>query len=196
MNNKKKSSSKTRRLVLIGALGGISIFLGVSGLGLIRLPIFSLTIMHIPVIIGALLEGPVVGISVGLIFGLFSMYQNITAPGLTSFIFWNPIVALIPRMLIGIVAYYSFKLFKSKIKNTGVCAGIAAVLGTLTNTIGVLGLTYILYLDQYAQAREISREAVAGTLLTVGLTNGIPEAIVSALITIPIVVTMLKLKRN
>ena len=196
MKNKKKSSSKTRRLVLIGALGGISIFLGVSGLGLIRLPIFSLTIMHIPVIIGALLEGPVVGISVGLIFGLFSMYQNITSPGLTSFIFWNPIVALIPRMLIGIVAYYSFKLFKSKIKNTGVCAGIAAVLGTLTNTIGVLGLTYILYLDQYAQAREISREAVAGTLLTVGLTNGIPEAIVSALITIPIVVTMLKLKRN
>ena len=196
MKNKKKSSSKTRRLVLIGALGGISIFLGVSGLGLIRLPIFSLTIMHIPVIIGALLEGPVVGISVGLIFGLFSMYQNITAPGLTSFIFWNPIVALIPRMLIGIVAYYSFKLFKSKIKNTGVCAGIAAVLVTLTNTIGVLGLTYILYLDQYAQAREISREAVAGTLLTVGLTNGIPEAIVSALITIPIVVTMLKLKRN
>lgn len=196
MKNKKKSSSKTRRLVLIGALGGISIFLGVSGLGLIRLPIFSLTIMHIPVIIGALLEGPVVGISVGLIFGLFSMYQNITAPGLTSFIFWNPIVALIPRMLIGIVAYYSFKLFKSKIKNTVVCAGIAAVLGTLTNTIGVLGLTYILYLDQYAQAREISREAVAGTLLTVGLTNGIPEAIVSALITIPIVVTMLKLKRN
>lgn len=196
MKRNTNSSSKTRRLVLIGALGGISIFLGVSGLGLIRLPIFSLTIMHVPVIIGALLEGPVVGISVGLIFGLFSMYQNITAPGLTSFIFWNPIVALIPRMLIGIVAYYSFKLLKSKIKSTGLCAGIAAVLGTLTNTLGVLGLTYILYLDRYAQAREISREAVAGTLLTIGITNGVPEAIVSALITIPIVVTMLKIKRN
>ena len=196
MKRNTNSSSKTRRLVLIGALGGISIFLGVSGLGLIRLPIFSLTIMHIPVIIGALLEGPVVGIAVGLIFGLFSMYQNITAPGLTSFIFWNPIVALVPRMLIGIVAYYSFKLLKSKIKSTGVCAGIASILATLTNTIGVLGLTYILYLDKYAQAREISRDAVAGTLLTVGLTNGIPEAIVSALITIPIVVTMLKIKRN
>lgn len=196
MKRNTNSSSKTRRLVVIGALGGISIFLGISGLGLIRLPIFSLTIMHIPVIIGALLEGPVVGIAVGLIFGLFSMYQNITAPGLTSFIFWNPIVALIPRMLIGIVAYYSFKLLKSKIKSTGVCAGIASILATLTNTIGVLGLTYILYLDKYAQAREISRDAVAGTLLTVGLTNGIPEAIVSALITIPIVVTMLKIKRN
>lgn len=196
MKRNTNSNSKTRRLVLIGALGGISIFLGISGLGLIRLPIFSLTIMHIPVIIGALLEGPIVGIAVGLIFGLFSMYQNITAPGLTSFIFWNPIVALIPRMLIGIVAYYSFKLLKSKIKSIGVCAGIASILATLTNTIGVLGLTYILYLDKYAQAREISREAVAGTLLTVGLTNGLPESIVSALITIPIVVTMLKIKRN
>lgn len=196
MKRNTNSSSRTRRLVLIGALGGISIFLGISGLGLIRLPIFSLTIMHVPVIIGALLEGPIEGIVVGLIFGLFSMYQNITAPGLTSFIFWNPIVALIPRMLIGIVSYYSFKLLKSKIKNTGICAGFAAILGTLTNTIGVLGLTYILYLDRYAQAREISREAVAGTLLTVGLTNGVPEAIVSALITIPIVVTMLKMKRN
>lgn len=196
MKRNTNSISKTRRLVLIGALGGISIFLGISGLGLIRLPIFSLTIMHIPVIIGAILEGPVVGIAVGLIFGLFSMYQNITAPGLTSFIFWNPIIALIPRILIGIVAYYSFKLLKSKIKSTGVCAGIASILATLTNTIGVLGLTYILYLDKYAQAREISRDAVAGTLFTVGLTNGIPEAIVSALITIPIVVTMLKMKRN
>lgn len=196
MKRNTNSSSKTRRLVIIGALGGISVFLGISGLGLIRLPIFSLTIMHIPVIIGALLEGPIVGISVGLIFGLFSMYQNITAPGLTSFIFWNPIVALIPRILIGIVAYYSFKLLKNKIKSIGLSAGIAAILGTLTNTIGVLGLTYILYLDKYAQAREISRDAVAGTLLTVGLTNGIPESIVSALITIPIVVTMLKVKRK
>ena len=196
MKRNTNSSSKTRRLVLIGALGGISIFLGISGLGLIRLPIFSLTIMHIPVIIGALLEGPVIGIAVGLIFGLFSMYQNITAPGLTSFIFWNPIIALIPRILIGIVAYYSFKLLKSKVKSTGVCVGIASILATLTNTIGVLGLTYILYLDKYAQAREISKEAVAGTLLTVGLTNGIAEAIVSALITIPIVITMLKMKRN
>ena len=120
MKRNTNSSNKTRRLVLIGALGGISIFLGISGLGLIRLPIFSLTIMHIPVIIGALLEGPIVGIAVGLIFGLFSMYQNITAPGLTSFIFWNPIIALIPRILIGVISYYSFKLLKHKIKNTGI----------------------------------------------------------------------------
>ena len=42
MKRNTNSSNKTRRLVLIGALGGISIFLGISGLGLIRLPILVL----------------------------------------------------------------------------------------------------------------------------------------------------------
>ena len=191
-----RSQTKIRKLVIIAMLSSISIFLGVSGLGFIRLPAFSLTIMHLPVIIGAILEGPIVGASVGLMFGLFSMYQNFTAPGLTSFLFWNPIIALIPRVLIGIVAYYSFKLLSTKLKNTAISATIASILATLTNTIGVLGLTYVLYLDRYAAAKEISRDAVAGTLLAVGLTNGVPEAIASALIAVPIVVTMLKMKKK
>ena len=191
-----RSQTKIRKLVIIAMLSSISIFLGVSGLGFIRLPAFSLTIMHLPVIIGAILEGPIVGASVGLIFGLFSMYQALTAPNITSFLFLNPLIALLPRVLIGIVAYYVYKLLVKTLKKPKISIGISAILATLTNTVGVLGLTYILYLDKYAQAREISKDAVAGTLLTVGLTNGIPEAIVSALITIPIVVTMLKMKRN
>ena len=190
-----KSRTNTRKMIITGALGGISIFLGISGLGTITLPIFRLTIMHIPVIIGAILEGPAVGMSIGLIFGLFSMYQNFTAPVLTSFVFLNPIIALIPRVLIGVVAYYSFIFFKKLFKKASIATGIAATLATLTNTIGVLGLIYILYLDQYAKALNISANAVGGTLLTVGLTNGLPEAIASALITIPIVLTMLKTRK-
>ena len=95
-------------------LGGISIFLGLTPLGIIHLPVMNLTIMHIPVIIGAILEGPLVGGSIGLIFGLFSMYQNITAPNLTSFIFMNPMIALLPRILIGIVTYYVYAFIKSQ----------------------------------------------------------------------------------
>lgn len=195
MNTVQRSRIDIRKLVLIGALGGISIFLGVTGIGFIRLPIFNLTIMHVPVIIGALIEGPFVGASVGLIFGLFSMYQNFTAPGITSFIFWNPIIALVPRVLIGIVAYYSFQFLKNKFKNKSIAIGISSILATLTNTIGVLGLTYVFYLEQYAQAREISTEAVAGTLLTIAGTNGLAEAVASALITIPIVTTLLKIRK-
>ena len=189
-NTLKNSRSKTRKLVVIGMLGGISIFLGLTPLGIIHLPVMNLTIMHIPVIIGALLEGPLVGGAIGLIFVLFSMYQN-----LTSFIFMNPIIALLPRILIGIVTYYVYTFIKNKIKNKSISIGVASIAGTLTNTIGVLGLTYILYLDRYAAAKQISTDMVAGALLTVIGTNGVAEAIASAVITIPVVTAISKIRK-
>lgn len=191
-----KSREQIRKMVVVSMLAGISIFLGVSGLGFVTLPAFRLTIMHIPVIIGGIIEGPVVGALVGLIFGLFSMYQNITAPGPTSFIFWNPIVALVPRILVGVVAFYVYKLLKNKFKKQKLSIAIAAVLATLVNTIGVLGFTYIFYLESYAQALEISPTLVGATLLGIGVTNGIPEALLSGFITIPVIIGILKIKRN
>ncbi|MGN0144528.1 MAG: ECF transporter S component, partial [Clostridium sp.] len=112
-NNRKLS---IRQITMVGMLSAISIFLGVSGLGFIPIPPVRATIMHVPVIIGAIVEGPIVGALVGLVFGLFSMYQNITAPGPTSFLFWNPIIALVPRILIGVVAYYVYNFLHKKIK--------------------------------------------------------------------------------
>ncbi|SDP37076.1 ECF transporter S component [Clostridium gasigenes] len=191
-----KSREQIRKMVVIAMLSGISIFLGVSGLGFITLPAFRLTIMHIPVIIGGIIEGPIVGAVVGLIFGLFSMYQNFTAPGPTSFIFWNPITALVPRILVGVVAFYVYNLLKNKLKKQKLSIGIAAILATLVNTIGVLGFTYIFYLDKFAEALAISPNIVGTTLLTIGVTNGLPEALLSALITIPVVIGILKTKKN
>lgn len=193
---KGSSLPKIRKLVMIAMLSSISIFLGISGLGFIKLPAFNLTIMHLPVIIGAILEGPVVGISVGLIFGLFSIYQAITAPTLTSFVLLNPIISLLPRVLIGIVAYYVYKGIYKVLKKQKIAIGISAILATLTNTVGVLGLTYIFYLNQYAQALNISPNAVGATLLTVASTNGLLEAAASALISIPVIAGVLKLKKR
>ena len=64
--------------------------------------------MHVPVIIGAVIEGPVVGAAVGLIFGLTSLFKAFTEPTITSFCFMNPIISVLPRVLIGIVAYYVY----------------------------------------------------------------------------------------
>ena len=196
MNNSAYSSNRIKKLVIIGMLGGISIFLGITPLGIIHLPVINLTIMHIPVIIGAILEGPVVGGTIGLIFGLFSMYQNFTTPNLTSFIFLNPLIALVPRIMIGIVSYYVYNFLKNKFKNKSLTVGIAAIAGTLTNTIGVLGLTYLIYLERYAAAKNISTDMVGGALLTVIGTNGAAEAILSAVIAIPIVGAVNKMRRS
>ena len=85
----------TRKLAVTGMLAAISIILGLT-VGLIPLP-FSptkATIMHIPVIIGTIDEGPIVGLIIGAIFGLFSMYQAATMPtNPDQFVLLDPLVA-------------------------------------------------------------------------------------------------------
>lgn len=102
----------TRKMTIVGLLGGISIVLGITPLGFIPVGPTRATIMHVPVIIGAIMEGPLVGGLIGLIFGLFSIFQAVTNPTPVSFVFLNPIVSVLPRILIGIVAFYGYRFSK------------------------------------------------------------------------------------
>ena len=175
----------TRQLTIIGMLSAISIILGLTGYGFIPLPMAKATIMHIPVIIGAILEGPIVGATVGLIFGIFSMFQNLTNPNILSFAFMNPLVSVFPRILVGIIPYYCYKLtFKN---NQLIRIGLSVAIGSLTNTLGVLYMIYILYAERFAQARGINPHTVLKVIFGIGLTNGIPEAIISIIIIIPVI---------
>lgn len=186
-----KKKFGTRQIAIIGMLSAVSIVLGSTGFGFIPLPMAKATIMQIPVIIGAILEGPVVGIAVGLIFGIFSIVQNLTNPNILSFAFLNPLVSVLPRMLIGITTYYVYK--KIFIKNDLVKTGISAAVGSLTNTVGVLGMIYLLYAAQYAQAKDIAVNTAAKVIFGIALTNGVPEAIVAVVITIPVVLAVKKI---
>ncbi|WP_113886433.1 ECF transporter S component [Clostridium sp.] len=197
MENKLKNRRLSiRQMTMIGMLSAISIFLGITGLGFIPLPTMRATIMHVPVIIGAIIEGPVVGALVGLVFGLFSMYQNFTAPGPTSFIFWNPIIAIIPRVLVGIVAYYVYLTLYNKIKKESISIAIASLLASFTNTAGVLSLAYLFYLEKYSAALGINPDTAAVAIAGIGITNGIPEAIVSSVICVPVIIAISKIKKS
>ena len=165
----------TRQITVIGMLSAISIVLGVTGLGFIPIPPVKATIMHVPVIIGAMLEGPVVGAAVGLIFGIFSVVQSITTPTPVSFVFMNPLVSILPRILIGITTYYTYKMMKTNVKTINMV--VAAAVGSLTNTIGVLGMIFLLYLDPYAKVLHLSVSAAKKGILEVGINYGIPETI-------------------
>jgi uncharacterized membrane protein len=178
----------TRQIAVIGMLSAITMVLGSTGLGFIPLPMAKATIMHIPVIIGAIIEGPVVGATIGLIFGLFSIFQNITNPTLLSFAFINPLVSVLPRILVGIMAYYSYSLFAKR--NTTLAVGFGAAIASLTNTFGVLTMIYMLYAVQFASARNIDPATTAKVIYGIAMTNGIPEAIVAVLIVTPVAVAI------
>jgi uncharacterized membrane protein len=193
----RKMKSKNKRLVTISLLSAISFVLGFTPLGFIPIPPANATTMHIPVIIGAILEGPIAGMVIGLIFGISSIIQALLRPNILSFAFINPLVSVLPRILIGLVSYYSYKLvfnlFSSRKNGTiskgadSISVGVSAALGTLTNTVGVLGMMYLLYAGRIADAMEIKKEAVGGVILAIGLTNGIPEIIIAVLITVAVI---------
>ena len=174
-------------------LSSITVILGLTGYGFVPLPMAKATIMHIPVIIGAVLEGPAVGVMVGLLFGLFSIFQNMIAPNILSFAFLNPLVSVLPRVLIGLTAYYCYKLVP--VKNEALKIGVGAALGSLTNTIGVLGMIYVLYAADFAAARGIDPATVFAVVSGIAVTNGLPEAIISAIITVPVVIMVKKARR-
>lgn len=183
----------TKQIAVIGMLSAISILLGITRIGFIPIPPVNATIMHVPVIIGAILEGPVVGAAIGLIFGIFSVINAITNPTPLFFVFINPIVSVLPRILIGIASYYCYKL--AFIKFSSFKIALSAVVGSLINTFGVLGLMYLIYVEKYAKIFNISVPAAKKAILGIGVANGIPEALLSAAITIPVVTAINKFRK-
>jgi len=181
-----------RRMAVISVLSAISIVLSmIPFVGYIPLGPVKATIMHVPVIIGAVVEGPLVGAAVGLIFGLTSLFKAFTEPTITSFCFMNPVVSVLPRILIGVVAYYVYTLIYKISKKVYVSGFVAGVIGSLTNTIGVMGLIYIIYAEKYMQA--IGQTGNAGKyILAICATNGIPEAIVAGILVAAVAVAMIR----
>lgn len=181
-----------RRLVIIGVLSGISMMLSMTPLGFIPLGPVNATIMHIPVIIGAVVEGPIVGLIIGLIFGLTSLVRAFTMPTVTSFLMMNPIISVIPRVMMGVISYYIYIYLVNTTNKIKTSAMITGFLGSLINTVGVLGLIYIIYADRYVQA--IGKVGSPAKIIgLIGVTNGLPEAIISALV-VSAIVPILKKK--
>lgn len=229
----------TRKMAIVGVLGGISIVLGMTPIGFIPVGPTRATIMHIPVIVCAILEGPVAGGLVGLIFGLFSIFQAIFNPTPVSFAFLNPLVSIVPRVLIGITSYYVYKslnklgnnktlillnaiwiaiagylgygiydivineknvwlivmnvlliiltliiaYFTNRSKmNKPLDIVVSAVAGTMTNTVLVLSMIYLLYAESFVKALGLDTGLSGKIIFGIGVANGIPESIIAVLI--------------
>lgn len=135
----------TYDLAVAGVFGALAIVLAFTPLGLIPVPNPSeaATSLHLPAILAGILAGPLVGALVGLVLAVSTWYLYSAA--FLTFAGGNLLVALaaafLPRLLIGVVAFYVFRLLRRK---PTLAAAIAAVAGTLTNTFGVLSILIVL----------------------------------------------------
>ncbi len=157
-------SLNVRQIVIAGVLGGIAIFLGATQLGFIPVPNIAgnATIMHVPAIIGGALEGPVVGLIAGAIFGVFSFIQA------DNPIFTNPLISILPRLFIGVVAWAVFVGLRRW--SVDLAAAVAGVLGSLANTVGVLTMAVLLGFLPLALIPTIVPQAIAEAILAAVVT--------------------------
>lgn len=179
---------KVRKLAVAAALAALMGVLEALGVGIFYLPPIGFTILHIPVLIGTLTEGLGVGLFLGAWFGVQSMLSAYLKPNVLSFCFQNPLVAVLPRLLIPVCAWAVHKLMQRKLSpENKLGIAVASAAGSLANTIFVLSGVMLLYGPYAAQALGIQLSGLVGWALGIGLTQGLPEAAASVILCIAIV---------
>ncbi|BDZ30423.1 ECF transporter S component [Lactiplantibacillus sp. WILCCON 0030] len=143
----------------------------------------SLTTIHVTVIIAAVVLGPKDGAIVGGAWGLIDWIRAFTAPtsALAPLVFTNPLVSVLPRVLIGVVAGWTFIWLRRHLKPAPSLL-VAGVVGALTNTILVLGLIGTLYRHTAAGFYQVDLSKLMPYLLGIVGTNGVPEAILAGVL--------------
>lgn len=133
--NTSASISKTKGMTQVALFSALIILMAFTPfLGYIPLGFTRATIIHIPVIIGALVLGPKKGAMLGFVFGLTSFINNTMNPTPTSFVFTpfynlgeysgglgSIIICFVPRILVGVVPFYVYhfvKKIEKKINST------------------------------------------------------------------------------
>ncbi|MGT2911816.1 ECF transporter S component [Streptococcus cameli] len=150
------------------------------------------TLVHIPVIIASIIYGPRIGAILGGLMGVISVVTNTLYLLPTSYLF-SPfvengnlnslIIAMVPRILIGVTPYFVYKWFHNK---TGLT--VAGAIGSMTNTVFVLGGIFVLFSAVYNGNIQAMLASIVGT-------NALAEMVISAVLTVAIVPVMEKIKK-
>ncbi len=205
MSEKKNNRQKLLVFIQFSLLLAIELIVCFTPLGTLpALGPLSATLSHVPVIITAVILGTGAGTGMGFVFGLCSfVYWTFVAPGAFSFIytpfytagvfhgnFGSLLICFLPRILIGLFTSLVF-LALTKVKlNSYVSAGVAGIVGSLTNTILVLGGIALFFGQQYLQATDSIGKSLYAILGLTVLTNGLPEALIggvaAAFIAVPV----------
>ena len=197
-----KSSAMKRNLNLaqMGVMSALIIAMTfVPYLGYISYGGLSITLIHIPVIIGACVMGVKGGAVLGTVWGASCIIKALLAPPspLEGIIFKNPIVALIPRIIAGAAAGLIFMLVAKKDKKKHIASALGALGGCLCNTVLVMGSIYLLYGEKYGTELGIASVNFGGLtnyiLAAFGI-NAIIEIVVAIVIAIPVSLALRKVK--
>ena len=200
----------TRWLVGVAMMAAIVVLLANTPLGLINIPPIKATTVHIPVILGAVLLGPMAGGILGGVFGICSMISNTIAPVPASICF-SPFLAVSMggafsavkalwvsvgcRILIGVVVGWLWIALKKLRANDLVALPIAGFVGSMTNTVTVMGSIFLMFRAEYAAANNKAVSAVFDFIMVTVTGAGVMEALVALVLVTAIGKALLRVNR-
>ncbi|EKU94007.1 Pantothenic acid ECF transporter S component PanT [Alloiococcus otitis] len=193
--NRPKQTSRLTRMGIITAI--LLIQNMIPFLGNIPIPPLNPTIIHVTVIVVALSMGMKDGMIAGLIWGLIRLFRAFAMPAtpLDPLIWVNPIITIVPRLLIGTTTVLTYQLLHNKVRNNKLSMGVASFIGSMTNTLLVMLFIYLFFNAEIGQAMGIDASNLGYALLVIIVTSGLAEAVLAAVLA-PIVVQALKRLRR
>lgn len=199
-------NKEIRDLVFASIVIAIIVFLSVTMFGYIFYSEFAppITILHIPVLVGAVVLGKRYGLILGATFGLFSMIMSFIHP--TYYIvvnapFTNPLLSVLPRAFFGFIIYPVYTLFNKITKNKTLATVLTMIISTLIHSLTVIPIYYyVIKNDFYFYASEyhsvFKDYTIVGLMLGIVSINGIIELIIAAVIGTPTVLVLDKLRNK
>ena len=132
-----KRKTDTKNLVRAGILSALIIVMTVVPYtGYINYGLVEITTLHIVVAVGAVMLGWQYGAVLGFVWGVTCILRALTNPLWAPFV--NPLISLVPRVIVGIVGGLTASGLRKLRLRTGLVAALSAAAATLTNTVLVL----------------------------------------------------------
>ena len=172
-------------MVQIAILAAVLLLMAFTPLGYLRLGPFPITLLSIPVAIGAMLVGPGAGALLGLVFGLTSFAQCFGADPTGVILleinpFYTFMVCVPTRMLMGYVAGAIFRGVHKVDRTKTVSYFVGGLSAAVLNTVFFMGtLVLCFWNSDYVQGlyqAQNSANILAFLVALVGI-NGLVEAL-------------------
>jgi len=183
--NKRKILNLAQTAILLA----IVILMAFTPLGYLKLGALSISFITIPVVIGAMIVGPLSGLILGTAFGLTSFVQAFLGDAFAAMLFSiNPLIYFMmcvpTRMLVGLFSAYLFKLFRHRgLKTWHYFA--TGLMGALLNTVFFMSMLILgFYQTDYIQgiAQSVGAKSVMSFLVIMVGVNGLVEMVTCAIV--------------
>ena len=187
-----KSLEKSRALTKLSMLFALQVLMCFTPIGFIQIPPVSITLMHVPVLVGAILLGFKPAMFLGASFGVLSIIRATFAAAGPIDMMFNPFIsgsplaslamAILPRILLGVVAALLFVWLKHHM-TTGKAIIFSAGIASFVHSLLVLSMLSLLFsafpfMDVFAVIIGFNGllELVTGVVLCLGICKGVLKA--------------------